>query len=119
MTKSRWKNRIKKMMLAADTYKTTFDPVIVMLAEILEQRDKTYQEFVDSGGESCVEHTSDRGSVSQVKNPYLQMWCDLNKDALAYWRELGLTPSSLKKINEDLMKKPKISPLAEALKAIG
>ena len=119
MTRSRWKNRIKKMMVATGAYKPAFDSVIVMLAEILEQRDKTFQEFMDEGGGSCIEHTSDRGSVSRVKNPYLQMWCDLNKDALAYWRELGLTPSSLKKINEDMMKKPKISPLAEALRAIG
>lgn len=119
MTKSRWKNKIKKMMNETGTYKPAFDSVIVMLSEILEQRDKTYEEFQENGGESCIEHISDRGSVSLVKNPYLVQWCELNRDALAYWRDLGLTPSGLKKINEDVMKKPKASPLAEALRAIG
>lgn len=28
----------------------------------------------------------------------LVLWDDLNKTALAYWRELGLTPSSYKKL---------------------
>ena len=34
-----------------------------------------------------------------VKNPLLAVWDDLNKTALAYWRELGLTPAAYKKIS--------------------
>lgn len=100
-------------------YKPSFEPVINTLAEILEQRDKTYDEFIEGGGQSCVERVSDRGSVNMSKNPLLSMWCELNRDALAYWKDLCLTPAALKKVNEDAMKKPKISALSEALRAIG
>ena len=37
------------------------------------------------------------------KNPLLTLWMELNRDALAYWRELGLTPSGLKRLNESAM----------------
>ena len=39
-----------------------------------------------------------------TKNPLLVLWDDLNKSALAYWRELGLTPSSYKKMTGDTVK---------------
>lgn len=53
-----------------------------------------------------------------VKNPLLVLWDDLNKSALAYWRELGLTPAGLKRIDESAMKKKKKDSLAEALREI-
>ena len=40
---------------------------------------------------------------------------DLDTQALAYWRDLGLTPAGLKKINEAAMKEKKRSALVEAL----
>ena len=94
-------------------------PAILALSDILERRDAAYQEFLDSGGESCVEKISDRGAVNIGKNPRLQIWVDLNAQALAYWRDLGLTPSGLKKIDEQLMKPEKVSALAAALKELG
>jgi hypothetical protein len=54
-----------------------------------------------------------------TKNPLLVLWDDLNKSALAYWRDLGLTPSGLKKISADAMKPKKTSALAEALRDLG
>lgn len=53
-----------------------------------------------------------------AKNPLLVMWDDLNKSALAYWRDLGLTPAGLKKIDEMSLKSKK-NPLVEALKELG
>jgi hypothetical protein len=44
---------------------------------------------------------------------------DLNRDALAYWRDLGLTPAGLKRVNEQALKAAKRSALSEALKGIG
>jgi hypothetical protein len=44
---------------------------------------------------------------------------DLNRDALAYWRDLGLTPAGLKKTDEAAMKQRKKSALGEALKGLG
>ena len=47
------------------------------------------------------------------------MWDDLSKTALAYWRDLGLTPAGLKRIDQTAMKEKKKNSLAEALKDLG
>ena len=56
--------------------------------------------------------------VDGRKNPHIVLWDDLNKTALAYWRELGLTPSSLKKISEGALKSKQISSLEQVLKEL-
>ena len=43
------------------------------------------------------------------------MWDDQNKTALAYWKELGLTPSSYKKITGEAPKKSEKKGLANIL----
>lgn len=47
------------------------------------------------------------------------LWDDLNKSALAYWRDLGLTPAGLKKIDDAALKKQKRGGLMEALAELG
>ena len=105
MEKNSWNRKIKKLMNTAGTYEEHFDPAISALAEILEQRDHAYDDFITTGAQLLVEKTSDRGAVNMVKNPLLQIWNDLNTTALAYWRDLGLTPAGLKRINEAAMQK--------------
>ena len=119
MTRSEWKKKIKKCTQLAGTYKPFFDPVIDTLAGILERRDEAQQMFVDSGGSILVNHTNKGGATNIEQNPALRLINDLNRDALAYWRDLGLTPAGLKRINDSAVKQPKPSALAEALKAIG
>lgn len=119
MNRSRWKTEIINKMQEANTYKPAFDQPIKALSEILEQRDKAYKEFKSAGGEMVVETISDRGATNFRKNPRLQVWNDLNTQALAFWRDLGLTPAGLKRIDEQSMKKGKTSPLADALKSLG
>jgi len=98
MDKSEWKNVIIGEMTASGVYKEgLYDSVIDTLAGILEQRDKTYSEFIKSGGKSCIMKTSDRGAKNVTQNPFLKIWVDLNELCLAYWRELMLSPSSLRK----------------------
>jgi hypothetical protein len=46
------------------------------------------------------------------------LWLDCDKVALAYWRELGLTPSSYKKMTGGTKAEEKGSALVEALKAL-
>ena len=59
------------------------------------------------------------GATNLTKNPLLVLWDELNKTALAYWRELGLTPSSYKKITgEGARKEEKKKGLAAALAEI-
>lgn len=119
MSKSAWKNKIIEQCKAVGTYKEAFLPVIDTLADTLEQRDKTYKEFKSSGSKPVINHTNRGGSTNATKNPLLVLWDELNKSALAYWRDLGLTPAGLKKIDEKAMQKKKKDGLMEALKELG
>lgn len=118
MTKNKWISLIKEQLSALGTQDPAYNSVIDTLAGILEQRDKTFKEFKNSGGKSVIEYTNKGGSTNMTKNPLLVLWDDLNKSALAYWRELGLTPSGYKKITGDVPKKEKSGGLIAALKAI-
>ena len=119
MTKSRYKKLILDQLLALGIYEKSYDGAIESLAAILEQRDKTFKEFKASGGKSVIEYTNKGGSTNMTKNPLLGMWDELNKTALAYWRELGLTPSSYKNsTGEGARKEEKKKGLAAALAEI-
>ena len=105
MTKAKYKNLIQKQLSALGIEGKSYDSVIDSLALILVQRDETRKEFEESGGKSVIEYTNKGGSTNMTKNPILVIWDELNKTALAYWRELGLTPSSYKKLTGDGVKK--------------
>lgn len=98
MSKTKWKNLINKQLTALGLQNDAYESTVESLAAILEQRDKTFEEFQQNGGKSVIEYTNKGGSTNMTKNPLLVLWDDLNKTALAYWRELGLTPSSYKKL---------------------
>ena len=119
MTKGGWKKKIKQACVAAGTWKDCFDPVADTLADILARRDETQKLFKNSGGNPVVTHTNKGGSTNIVQNPMLRLVNELNRDALAYWRDLGLTPAGLRKINEDALRPKKSSPLAEAMRELG
>ena len=119
MTKRAWKAKIKKACEDAGTYRPYFENVINTLADILYRRDKIQDHFEKSGEEAVIEHTNKLGAVNLEQNPELRLINDLNRDALAYWWDLGLTPAGLKKINEKALEKKKTNALSEALRAIG
>lgn len=120
MTKDQWKQNITRATTALNTYKKEFDSVIEALAEILEQRDAAYQDFLDNGAEPVTEFVSDRGAVNLKKNPRLAVWMDLNAQALTFWRDLGMTTAGLKKLNDVALKtEQKESVLEKALKKRG
>ena len=85
------------------TYRPEFLPVINTLADILEERDNVRAQYRKEGSRPVITKISDRGAVNSGKNPLLTAWEDLNKDALAYWKELGLTPAGLKKLSYDAL----------------
>ena len=118
MTKKKWNDLIVAQMAALNLQNDAYNSSVETLASILEQRDKTYQEFKKSGGKSVIEYTNKGGSTNLTKNPLLVLWDDLNKSALAYWRELGLTPSSYKKMTGGIPEKEKRGGLAAALASI-
>lgn len=121
MTAAEWKKRIKKDCKAVGTYKPQFDEVIETLSQILEKRDDAESAFQKTGGKVIVKHTNKAGAENLEQNPALRLINDLNRDALTYWRDLGLTPKGLKAINESAVKQnvPKRTALTEALERLG
>lgn len=114
MKRGAWRNRITKACKDAGTYEPFFDHAIKQLAEILEKRDEVEAEYKRLGSVPVIKHTNKAGKQNVAKNPALIMWDDLNKSALAYWRDLGLTPAGLKKIKGDSGER-RTSTLAAAL----
>lgn len=100
MNKTEWAKRIKIASTQAGTYEPVFDDVIDTLAGILEQRDNLQEEFDRNNESAVVVHTNRGGNANPVKNPAIVMINDLNKTALAYWRDLGLTPAGLKRLRD-------------------
>lgn len=119
MKKKTWKNKIKKACINAGSYRSFFDNVIEELAGILERRDMALDAFEKSGGDVIVEYTNKNGSTNMVQNPALRLVNDLNRDALTYWRDLGLTPAGLKRLNENLLKPEEKKTFADALANLG
>ena len=99
-----WRMRIKKAAQEAGTYRPYFDQVIATLADILERKDGAVELFQKSGGKVVVAHTNKAGATNLEKNPCLKVIEDCEAQALAYWRDLGLTPAGLKRINEESLK---------------
>ena len=118
-SKRQYENLINKQLKSLGLQDEAFDSTVKSLADILNQRDKTFEEFQESGGKSVIEYTNKGGSTNMTKSPLLVLWDDLNKTALAYWRELSLTPSSYKKLTgEGPKKKETRKGLVEALASI-
>ena len=120
MDVKQWKTKIRKACREAGTYRTCFDAAIDTLADILARRDEAQELFEESGRAILVEHTNKAGATNIEQNPAIRLINDLNRDALAYWRDLGLTPAGLKKINEAALKEQKKdSALEAALSKLG
>lgn len=104
MEKTEWIRKIKAACKKAGTFRPEFRYVIETLAQIMEDRDKVHEQYVASGAHPTINHTNKAKETNIVKNPMLVMECELNAQALAYWRDLGLTPAGLKKLNADVVK---------------
>lgn len=113
MKAAAWAKKIKQACEEAGTYRPYFQTVINMLADIMEQRDDAMQKYEATGKNTVVAHTNKGGATNIVKNPALVVIMDLNAQALSYWRDLGLTPSGLKKINERALEQKKGKGLAD------
>ena len=115
MEKKEWMRKINAACKKAGTYQPQFEYVIETLAQIMEDRDKVHEQYVTSGAKPTIIHTNKAKESNAVKNPMLVIEMELNAQALAYWRDLGLTPAGLKKLNDDAMKPKKQSSLADLL----
>lgn len=118
MEKAEWKKRIIKCCQDAGTYEDFYLDVIDTLAQIMENRDKTHEQYVESGSLPTIIHINKAKEKNTVKNPVLVMEMELNTQALSYWRDLGLTPSGLKKLNADAIKDKGVGSFEKLLERI-
>lgn len=119
MTKKRWEKLIKQACEEAGTYQPFYDSVINTLAGIMAMRDEVEKQYRDEGSEPVVEHTNQGGNTNTVKNPLLVMLMECNAQALAYWRDLGLTPAGMKRLGEKSVTIKEKASLGDVLAGLG
>lgn len=120
MNKEQWYKIIKEETKKAGTYRPYFESVIDSFADLLEVRDQVTAEYKASGKGAVIEFTNKAGATNLVKNPAAVLVEEYNKLALAYWRELGLTPTGLKRIDTGAMNSKKNkSSFSDVLKDLG
>ena len=100
MTKDEWIETIKNACIDADTYESRLDSVIDTLAQILEDRDSAREQYIADGSRPTVIHINRAGEANVCKNPMLTIQMELNTQALAYWRDLGLTVKAYKSLGK-------------------
>lgn len=98
MNKNEYEEKIKAQITIDAECLPSFQTSIDILAEILEERDRVHEAYIKDGARPVIDFTSDRGSVNPKKNPLLMQWQDLNAQALAYLRDLGITPAGMRKL---------------------
>ena len=119
MTQKQHANDIVKKMKALNVYRPEFEHAIDGLARALVDQERTIDLFDKSGGQIMIRHTNKAGATNAVKNPFYLAIEALRQDIIVYLRELGLTPSALKRINESGLKQGRESPLSSALRNLG
>lgn len=114
-TKGTWRKKIKAACEEAGTYEPFFDLAIDQLAGIMETRDAAEKQYKATGKKPVIQHTNKGGATNLAKNPMLVIINECNQQALAYWRDLGLTPSGFKKLGNDMTIHVKKEPSLEDL----
>lgn len=117
--KATWKRRIKAACDEAGTYQPFFDLAIDQLAGIMENRDAAQEQYKASGSHPVIMHTNKGGNTNLVKNPALVIINECNQIALAYWRDLGLTPAGFKKLDGSAIKKDNGASFEDLLSNLG
>ena len=102
-TEKAFRIKLRAACRGVGTYRDEFEPVIARLAELYVRMQTTRAEWQADGGQTVVPYTNKAGATNWVKHPLLAELDFLQKTALEVERELGLTPASLKKINEAAM----------------
>lgn len=109
MTKDEWFDTIKHATEEAGTYQPFFDLAIEQLAQIMETKDAAQELYKKSGGNPVVAYTNKGGHTNLRKNPALAVIQECNQQALAYWRDMGLTAAGFKKVQGQAAKEKETS----------
>lgn len=117
--KPTWRRKIRAACDEAGTYQPFFDLAIDQLAGIMENRDAAQEQYKASGSHPVIMHTNKGGNTNLVKNPALVIINECNQQALAYWRDLGLTPKGFKALGNDTTSTKKEATFEDLLSGIG
>ncbi len=112
-----YRKDIVKKMGAVGTYNKSFDHIIDVYSNMLLEYNQMLEKFTLNGSEYTIKYTNKSGATNYIKSPEYLIIEKLRVDIISYSRELGLSPSGLKKIKDDTADK-KVSRLAEALKDV-
>ena len=104
MNKKEWKKIIEDQIKFDHDNIPSFQTTIQILSEMLEERDRVYSMYIESGAQPVVNFTSDRGAINLKQNPLLRTWQEINTLCLSYLRDLGLTAAGLRKLQGQLPK---------------
>lgn len=88
-------------MKAIGTYDNAFVLSIGILDGLLTDYYDARSQWEAEGRLLVIEYTNKNGQTNTVKNPLYQSMEKLRMDILTYLRELGITPSGLKKLKQD------------------
>ena len=99
MKSNYYKKKIKKALENLGVYKAEFNLVIDKLSDIMEEYDEA-AEMVKEKGRYC-QHTNKGGATNDSLNPAALTMRQCRTDALAYLRDLGLTPAGLRKLDKE------------------
>ena len=110
---------IKRKCVALGVWRDEFERVQKRLAKIYVRIDDVEDKYDKSGSQPVIKHSNNKGSENLMRNPFLVELDNLYDQALAYEKELGLTASALKKINESALHARENSPLASVFKVLG
>lgn len=115
---AKWEQVIKEACQEAGTYQPFFDLIIAELAGIMDTKTAALEIYKKSGGSPVIKYTNKGGFTNLRKNPALAVIQECNQQALAYWRDLGLTPSGFKKLEGIATRKEEKDAFSELLGGI-
>lgn len=115
----RHRRRTVERMKVLGTYRPQFGAAIDRVADLYVQLDELDKLWNADRRELVVEHTNKAGATNLAKHPLLDIRDGVYSQLLAHERELGLTPSALKKINDGGVQPEKKSNLEAALEKLG
>lgn len=119
MNKKEWRNRIERATREAGTYQPFFEDVIDTLAGIMEMKDAATEQYEKDGGKPIVDYVNRGGHSNPKKNPALAVINECNQQALAYWRDLGLSPAGYKRLTGKEVKDKEETRFEDVLANIG
>lgn len=106
MSVKRNKEKLIAAMQTLGVYRQEFAEAIELTAKLMEDCAKAEKQTKAKDYQPIVTKVNKTGQEYQAKNVWTTMVEQYRKDIIANLAQLGLTPAGLKKLNDELSKKP-------------